>query len=203
MDNKDAEFYKNHLKDLEKTRDGIVEKYSNLLLKNIDYLRQFHMQLIGIALLALSFIVPILVSEKYFKYPLFAYLGSLFLAIVAISGVAYLNKILTDEHQEIGEVRKFYQDSFGNEIKKIVSYHNSNKNFSEYLKSYVESGTKYAEDEKKWSKPIKLDPFSNKVSWLFILGIFFILISLLPLDKIYLEIKEVFNLLVIFKNSLS
>jgi len=174
--------------ELQSNKDIILDKVRNLLSRNINYLRNFHLHLltisvtvIGAVLTALSFI-----NQEIIQSRTLAVLGLICFFTEIIYIILYTNSLLIFENKDITKRINFFNSSFSESLNVNVNFYKENKPFSQYREEHLRLEEKFDKEEKEIINESNLHAKKDYHLWLigsiFIAGIVFIILSALPKD---------------------
>ena len=175
-----VEFYEKEGEKLQNERDTAIKEIGSLIVKNIEHLREFHMQLITISLILIAAVIPITTIEGqfFFKNLSLTYTGVALLATTCVLTISYLNFIIVSENKHLTNSQNFYKRTFSEALDNLIEHVRKNREYNDYIESYFWLAQKNIKEEKEIRKISWLADHVGVISWflvgLLIVGFFLI-----------------------------
>lgn len=191
--NNDGKSYIAHFDKLQKLRDDAEGNANSLLIENIGHYRNFNIALATISLVAIAAVLQVASTpnQNIFKIFSLVWTGVGLLAVSSLVNILYLTYLIANENHGLIEKKNFYLTTFEAEIKNASDFIQRKELFSEYEKSYIENGLKYAQREQDMRQLSLIDKSDNTIRWIitltFILGLIVIGASFFEINLNFLN----------------
>jgi hypothetical protein len=184
------DFFEKAASDKEKTLAQLRE----LIIKNVEQLRQFYTSLIQIDTAVIAAVIATLSAKELgiIQVPLLAYVGIVILFVHIILVVIYSTSILTTENRNLDIRYRFFERSFGEVQDLAHTYAMQGKSYDAFSSEYVKKSKAYMEEEERLDdtrdNPLANVNYVSALSLLFIFGLMTVAFSSLPLGEAWQKI---------------
>jgi len=184
------EFYEQEYKDVVSREEKMTGFFLDMRVKNLEYLRSFWFNLIILSSAIIVAVFPILLKDpNYFQNLVLSIIGLGLLVIMDIVGCFYLNTLLTKENNNLAEQNDFHSKKMNKEKEMINENMMKKVGCEEWLKVYLNFLKETENEEKEMRKKQEKkcfakwfdSHFSDLLTSLMIFGIFFIILSFIPI----------------------
>jgi hypothetical protein len=187
------EIYNKQYDKVNKNQKEVSMLYFDVRLKNIEQLRNFLLNLMILSSAIIVSVFPFLVKDvSYLKNLKLTIIGVVLLILVDLIGIFYINKILIRENKHLSEQNEFHINHMNEEIKMLLEVMGQKRNHEDWKEEYLNFLKNTVKEEKimrekqEYKKIAKWFDrnFSNFLVYLMISGVILIGISFLNLDSI-------------------